>query len=234
MPQLCMTVSTSCPRHGCLARDWVHAVIGQGSRHDGEIQTVHLQRALPEVDCEDVLGFTLNHAAVAHQIGNRAITMAGLTFGTEDRLVDCKCAPGETRQGVPNSANALFEGITGKEMGSSGAGNRLSRLLSVSTFDLRSPNTRRLVLSNGLDAFPKSRRQSVPDRCAVSAGAASVHETRAREPVEHRPMNRSCKTEIIARRLVRNFMAFIRCSSQLANFLAWRFPLVRCKSEADQ
>jgi hypothetical protein len=43
-------------RHGGISANWVHAPIGQGRRHNREIPAIHEQRALLEINIEDVLG----------------------------------------------------------------------------------------------------------------------------------------------------------------------------------
>jgi hypothetical protein len=57
-------------RHG---GNRVHAPIGQGRRHNREIPAIHEQRALLEINIEDVLGVALEHVAAAHQISDGPI-----------------------------------------------------------------------------------------------------------------------------------------------------------------
>ena len=72
--------------------------VGQRRGHHRQVRRGDDQRALAEVGVQDVVDVAAQRPGAAHQVGDRAVAVAGPALGREDRLVDLERAAGERRQ----------------------------------------------------------------------------------------------------------------------------------------
>ena len=93
-------------RHHLLPGHRVDAAGRQRRRHDGEVGAAHEHRALAEVDVQGEVDRRLQRAGGAHQVGERAVAVAGARLGGEHGLVEAEPAPGERRQPVEDPREA--------------------------------------------------------------------------------------------------------------------------------
>ena len=82
-------------RQRALARQRVHAAIGERCRHEGEIAAAHQDRALPKVVLQRGHGLIFDDAEVLQHPGDGAVAKAGVALGLVDRFVDVDIAPHE-------------------------------------------------------------------------------------------------------------------------------------------
>ena len=108
-------------RHDLLAGHRIDAAVGQRRRHDGDIARRHLDRALPEIDIENLADVILDDVGVAQQIADRAIAVAGAAFGCVHGLVEAEFAAGEAAE---RRADIVECGGALRLMDQTGAGDR--------------------------------------------------------------------------------------------------------------
>ena len=90
-----------------LPGDRVHAVVGQGRAHQGQVAAGDADRALLEVRLQDLGGLFVDDAEVAQHPADGAVAVAGLAFGPVHVHVDIELPAGAGRTGRPGSAGCV-------------------------------------------------------------------------------------------------------------------------------
>jgi hypothetical protein len=102
-------------RHGALAREGLHAVVGEGRGHVGEVTAVHQDGALPEVVLEARYRIAIDDAEVLEHPCDRTIAEPGVAFGAVHRAVDGEGAAGERVDGRRDALPLRFDSAPADE-----------------------------------------------------------------------------------------------------------------------
>ena len=104
-------------RQRAATGDRMYAVVGQRRRHQPEIATSDLQRALPEVILKHRRRVLLEDAEVAQHPADGLIAKAGVALRTVYRLVHRQRAAGERLQDLGDTFPLLVCGLAGQQAG---------------------------------------------------------------------------------------------------------------------
>src|SRR5665811_189632 len=97
--------------------DGVPAVIGERRRHDREIGSSHIDRALAEIEVEHLVWIALNHRRVEHHVSDGAVAMPGRQLRFEHGFVDAQLPPGKAREQVEHVGDALVLSLAEHHLG---------------------------------------------------------------------------------------------------------------------
>ncbi len=177
MPHVVITLSTRSTSSGASARcagTRLLAAVGQRRRHQRDVAAVDQHRALAEVALQHRLGVLLEDREAAQHVPDRAVAVAGLALGGEDRLVHLQGPAGVAAVGLQHAREALRRRVAGHQRrrgDRAGVDHRVARAGQVrSVFRLQADGvervTRRLDADLGHDrvAAPVGQRQAVGER----------------------------------------------------------------------
>ena len=80
----------------------------QRRAHACEIGGVHHDRALAEIDIEDLVDRSFHRTDIAQQMADSAVAMPGLGFGSIDRFVDGQLAARRFRELLEDQIESAF------------------------------------------------------------------------------------------------------------------------------